>query len=128
VVQNSLRVLIGLSGLFWLFMAVQFWLGPVAPAAQLGVQAINDLGFSTIRADFASFFAVGGIFAVAAALKNDGRLALVPLGLFGLALLGRLGTAAGQGLPSEVIPPIAVEAIASALYLAGWRFLGRPAR
>lgn len=123
--QTIVRVLVGLSAVFGLFMAVRFWIEPTGPAAQLGVQAINELGYSTLRADFGAFFAVGALFALAAAFRNDRRLVLVPLAMFGFALTARLVTAIGHGLPQDVIPPVVVEAVFSALMFAGWRVLGR---
>lgn len=127
MIQIALRVLIGLSGLAALFMAVRFWIDPTAPAAQLGVSPLGDLGISTLRADLGAFFGVAGGFALAAALRNEARLVLTPLFILGAALLGRLFTATQLGLGSEVIEPIVVEAVLTALYTAGWFKLGRRA-
>lgn len=127
MLQTILRGLVGLLALFGLLMAIRFWIDPVGPGAQLGVQAINDLGFSTLRADFAAFFAVGALFALAAAWKNDGDLVLPPLGMFALALIARLATGLTHGFSEAVIPPIAIEAVFSALLFAAWRVLPKRA-
>lgn len=119
------RALIGVVGALALVLAAQLWLNPVAPAAQLGVAPLGALGLSTIRADLGGFFGGVGLFALAAALRNEARLALVPLVLVGLALTGRLLTAALVGLPQPTIMPIAVEAVLVVLFVAGWRLLPR---
>jgi hypothetical protein len=124
MLQNIVRGLVGVTALFGVFMAVRFWWEPVAPGAQLGIGALNELGYSTLRADFASFFFTGAAFALAAAIKNDRRLVLVPLAMFGLALTARLATGLSHGF-TEVVPPIAVEAVFTAIMFAGWRVLAK---
>ncbi len=124
MVQNIVRGLVALVGLFGVAVAVRFWVDPVGPGAQLGVAALNELGYSSLRADFASFFGTGGLFALAAAIRNDRRWALVPLAMFGLAFGARLATAATHGF-GEVVQPIAVEAAFTALMFVAWRVLGR---
>ena len=124
MIQNVVRGLVAVVGVFGLFVAVRFWMDPVGPGAQLGLAALNELGYSSLRADLGSFFGVGGLFALTAAIRNDRRWALVPLAMFGFALSARLASAAGHGF-GEVIQPIAVEAAFTALMALAARVLGR---
>ena len=123
MVQIIVRVLVGLSGALALLVAARIWQDPATPTAQLGIQALGALGTATLRADVGGFFGAAGLFALAAAFRNEARLALVPLVMIGLALSGRLLTLAMLGLSQDMIMPIAVEAALVALYAVGWRTL-----
>jgi hypothetical protein len=125
MMATIVRILIGVIGALALLLAARLWLDPAMPAAQLGVAPLGELGLATIRADLGGFFGAAGLFALAAALRNDARLVLTPLVLVGLALTGRLVTAASIGLPQPTIMPIAVEAVLVVLFVAGWRLLPR---
>ena len=127
MVQLIVRVLIGISGALALLVAARIWQDPVTPTAQLGVQALGGLGTATLRADLGGFFGAAGLFALAAAFRNQARLALVPFVMIGLALSGRLLTLATLGLSNDMIMPIAVEATLVVLYAVGWRVLSRRA-
>lgn len=120
-----IRVLVGVSGALAALVAARLWLDPAAPAAQLGIQALGPLGTATLRADVGGFFGAAGLFALAAALRNEARLALVPLTMIGLALTGRLITLVSLGYTPDMLMPIAVEAALVALYAAAWRVLPR---
>ena len=67
MIPNVVRGLVAVVGVFGLFVAVRFWMDPVGPGAQLGLAALNELGYSSLRADLGSFFGVGGLFALTAA-------------------------------------------------------------
>ena len=72
----ALRVIIGVAGVLGLLVAVRLWMAPAELAGQLGVSASGPLGLATIRADMGGFFAAGGVFALAAAIKARGGLLL----------------------------------------------------
>ncbi|CAN5701898.1 hypothetical protein BH11PSE1_BH11PSE1_29380 [soil metagenome] len=118
------RLLIGALGVLALFGALRLWIDPTIPAATLGLSPIGGLGLATMRADVGGFFGGMGAFALAAAIRNDRRLATVPLVLVSLALTGRLITAGMVGLAPEMIVPIVVEAALAALFAFGRRTLG----
>lgn len=121
----ALRVIIGVAGVLGLLVAVRLWMAPAELAGQLGVSASGSLGLATIRADMGGFFAAGGVFALAAAIKARGGLLLPSVVLIGLALVGRVVAVAMNGFAPEMGPPMAVEAVLLVLFVAGWRMLPR---
>lgn len=121
----ALRVIIGVAGVLGLLVAVRLWMAPAELAGQLGVSASGPLGLATIRADMGGFFAAGGVFALAAAIKARGGLLLPSVVLIGLALVGRIVAVAMNGFAPEMGPPMAVEAVLLVLFFAGWRMLPR---
>lgn len=121
----ALRVIIGVAGVLGLLVAVRLWMAPAELAGQLGVSASGPLGLATIRADMGGFFAAGGVFALAAAIKARGGLLLPSVVLIGLALVGRIVAVAMSGFAPEMGPPMAVEAVLLVLFVAGWRMLPR---
>ena len=121
----ALRVIIGVAGVLGLLVAVRLWMAPAELAGQLGVSASGPLGLATIRADMGGFFAAGGGFALAAAIKARGGLLLPSVVLIGLALVGRVVAVAMNGFAPEMGPPMAVEAVLLVLFVAGWRMLPR---
>lgn len=120
-----LRAVVGIAGLLGLLVAARMWVAPEAAAAQLGVAASGPLGLATIRADMGGFFAAGGVFGLAAAIKGRGSLLLPPVVLIGFALTGRLVAVAMNGFVPEMGPPMAIEAVLLMLFVAGWRWLPR---
>lgn len=119
MVQRIVRVVVAIGGAFLLFLAGQLWLDPTGPAEGLGVAALNGLGTATLRADLGAFFATTGIFCLAAAVLNKGRLMTAPLLLFGLALSGRLLTVLLDGRADGALFPMVVEISFLAIFLAG---------
>lgn len=119
------RSLVGLSGLLAMIVALRFWMDPALPAAQLGIGPLGPLGLSTLRADLGGFFGGAGLFALAAAIRNDARFALVPLALIGLALTGRILTLIVDGATADMTMPIVIESVLVVLYAAAWRVLPR---
>ena len=120
-----LRALAGIAGLLPLLVAVRMWMAPVETAGQLGVLAPGQLGLATIRADMGGFFAGGGLFALAAAIRGRAGPLIVPVVLIGLALTGRLLTVAITGFADDMGPPMAIEAVLLLIFAAGWRMLPR---
>jgi len=125
MLRTIIRILAGVTSALAVLVAVRFWMDPPLPAAQLGIGPLGPLGIATLRADLGGFFGGAGLFALAAALRNDARFALVPLVLIGLALAGRCVTALGIGLTDDMILPIVVESVLVVLYAAAWRVLPR---
>lgn len=120
----SLRVVIGLVGALSMFQMARLWFDPAAAGAALGLVAQGATGLATLRADVAGFFGALGLFAMAGAVRNDGRLVLPSLVLVVVALAGRLLAAAHDGLGQAQTPPVVVEIVLTALFAAGVRFVG----
>lgn len=119
MVRGILRILTGLIGVLALLLAARIWLGPVEPAAKLGLEGIGALGRATLRADVGGFFAAGGLFALMGAIRADSRLLTPPLVLLALALAGRVVTVVLDGYAPDMLPPMIVEAVLVAvLFLA----------
>jgi len=118
MIRMILRALAGAAALFLLFVAVQFWIDPVAAAAKMGLTAHGAVGLATLRADNAGAFSVIGLLALLGAIRDDGRLFLAPLVFLGFALLGRIVTLAQLGVLPDLIPPMIVEAALIAVFAA----------
>ncbi len=123
--QLAMRIVIGIAGVIGLLIAARLWMAPEEMAAQLGLAPQGPLGFATIRADMGGFFAAGGAFALAAAIKGRGALLLPSVVLIALALMGRLITAAINGFTPDMAPPLLIEAVLLLLFAAGWRLIRR---
>ena len=78
--RMALRVLVGLAGLLFVFLGLQFWLNPAALAGKLGVSPVGELGLATIRADMAAFFGVGAYAVYFVSPESAAANALVALG------------------------------------------------
>jgi hypothetical protein len=124
MVRGILRGLVGLIGVLALLIAARLWVGPEAPAAAMGLKADGGLGLATLRADVAGFFAAGGLFALAGAIRGEGRLLTPPAVLLGLALAGRLLTVGLDGYEASMLPPMVIEAVLVAILLFARRRLG----
>jgi hypothetical protein len=122
--QTTLRVALGLIGVFAFVLAAQFWIHPAQTGAPLGLSGQGVLGLATLRADLGSLFAANAILSIAAAIRNDGRLVIAPLLLIGLALLGRFVTVAVDGWTASSARPILVEAVMSIVFAASYFKLG----
>ena len=123
--QMIARVLVGVVGLLAVLLALRIWMAPAEVATQLGLQAASPLGIATLRADVAGFFAAGGVFSLSAAIRNRAVLLTAPMVLIGLALTGRLITAAMNGISNDMIPPMAIEAVLLAILAFGRMRLAR---
>ncbi len=118
------RILVGLLGLFFFVMGVQFWFALDTQAAQFQIAAVDVLGRASIRADFGSFFLSTGLFCGYAAWKQSGGAAAAAAALLGLALLGRGMTILLEGVAPGAVPPMVVEAVSVAILLwarGGWQ-------
>jgi hypothetical protein len=124
MIRGVLRALVGLIGVLALLVAARLWIGPEAPAAALGLKADGLLGLATLRADVGGFFAAGGLFALAGAIRGEGRLLTPPAVLLGLALTGRILTVAVDGYAAPMLPPMIIEFVLVAILLIARRRLG----
>lgn len=124
MIRTGLRLIVGVIGVLALLVAARLWVGPEAPAAALGLKADGLLGLATLRADVGGFFAAGGLFALAGAIRGEGRLLTPPALLLGLALAGRLVTVAMDGYAPAMLPPMVIEAVLVAILLLARRRLG----
>lgn len=118
-----LTALIFLAGLFDLFMAFGFLVSPADTAQGLGVAAIAQIGTSTIRADFTSFFGVAAFCMMWGAWRRNGDLLLVPALLFGVSLTGRAVDLVVSGAYPGWPVPMTVEAFHVIVLAAAWRLL-----
>lgn len=119
-----LRGLVGIVGVLAVLLALQFWLHPADPAARLGLSPLGNLGLSTIRADMAGFFGAAGVFALLAAIRNQGSWLNASLLMVAIALTGRVINLIVQGWSPELAQPMAVEAVLVVLFAAGRRWMG----
>lgn len=124
MIRGVLRALVGLIGVLALLVAARLWIGPEAPAAALGLKADGLLGLATLRADVGGFFAAGGLFALAGAIRGEGRLLTPPAVLLSLALTGRILTVAVDGYAAPMLPPMIIEFVLVAILLIARRRLG----
>ena len=124
MMARILRIVVGLIGVAAVLLALRIWVAPAAVGAQLGLIGQGGLGLATLRADFAGFFGAAGVFALAAALRDDRRLLTAPLLMIALALGGRVVTVVASGLDAAQVRPMVVEAVLLALLALGRRALG----
>jgi hypothetical protein len=125
MLQNILRVTIGLFGVVFIVLAAGFLLDPAQAAAKLGVGPLGPLGVATLRGDFLGFFGAGGVLAIVAAVRNDARHLAAPLLLIAMALAGRLITVVTSGYDAAIGPPMLAEAVIVLLLVFGRRHLAR---
>ena len=114
------RIVLTLIGAGALLIASQAWLQPDQLAGQLGFMLVGDLGHSAFRADIGGFFAASGIFMLLAALRAERQFVLPPLLLVGLALAGRLATAAQTGFITAYYQPVTIEVVTLFVLLVAW--------
>lgn len=123
--QFVLRIVVGVAGVLGLLLAARLWMAPSEMAAQLGLTPAGSLGLATIRADVGGFFAAGGAFALAAAIKGRGSFLLPSVVLIALALMGRLVAVIVDGFVPEMGPPLLIEVVLLLLFAIGWRLMRR---
>lgn len=118
-----LTVLIFAAGLMFLFLGLSFLVDPVAAGADFGLALDSAHGKASVRADMTAFFVVGAVCMMVGAWRRNGDLLLVPAGLFGVALLGRLVGWAIDGPWPGFLVPMLVEALMVILLLVASRVL-----
>lgn len=118
-----LTALIFLFGLFDLWVGASFLLTPETAGAGFGLAPDGAQGLAVLRADFTAFFWVSALCMMQGAWRRNGDLLLVPAALFGIALGGRVVSAALDGVAPAFWVPMTVEAFHVALLVAAWRVL-----
>ena len=117
----SMRIAVGLVGLFNMLLGLGFLFKPVEVAARFALSPLGTQGLATIRADFSAFFLTGAAFALIGAWRGDAKPLLVPLVLLSIALTGRCVSIATDGMVSTTLPPMVVEALMIAVVLLARR-------
>lgn len=118
-----LTALVFLFGMFDLFMALSFLLNPNETASGFGLTAVSVQGFSSLRADFTSFFGVIAVCMMLGAWRRNGDLLLVPAALMGTVLVVRALSLVWDGSYPGWPVPMVVEALHVTLLFAAWRVL-----
>ncbi len=123
IMKLLLRIVLGLAGLLFIVIGLAFWANPATPAARFGLEAANALGTSTLRADMASFFGVGGLLTLVAVVRSNARLLTAPLLMIAIALTGRIITVIIDGYTPDMMEPMVIEAVLVALLAAARRLI-----
>ncbi len=121
-----LRILIGIAGTLGLAAACWFWLKPETAASGVGLAIANATGSATIRADIAGFFGASGLFALAAAVRNQSHFAVGTLVLMAFALFGRVVNVFLAGWNPLFLPPMIIEVVVVALFAFAVRAMRQP--
>ena len=121
-----LTALIMLGGIFFGVIGVQFLFDPAGSGAGFGLTPDSAHGLASIRADMSAFFLVAAACMIIGAWRRNGDLLLVPAGLFGIALLGRIIGYFADGPWDGFWMPMVVEALAVVVLLVASRVLPHP--
>lgn len=117
------RGLVGLVGLFMLFMGARFLISPAEMGAQFFLAPQGAQGLASIRADFTGFFLGVGFFALYGAWKERRDALLVPLFLLIVAIIGRIVGIIADGITPTTFAPMIGEAIMIAILAFGYKVL-----
>ncbi len=121
----TMRILIGLVGLFNIFVGLSFLFNPAKMATDFALSPLGVQGMATMRADFPAFFLTGAIFALIGAWRMDPKPLLVPLMLLSVALFGRFVSIALDGTAPTTLPPMIAEAVMIACLSVAYRVFGK---
>lgn len=116
-----LRILVTLLGAGALYGVAQHWFLLDSVAAERGMVAVGAIGRANLRADVGGIFLTIGLFALVATWRRSSTSALVAATLVGCALLGRIASAAFDGIDSATAEPILIELVCLTIFLAAWR-------
>lgn len=105
-----LTFLIVAAAVIDIVIGIGFFLNPVSAGTDFGLIPDGEQGRAVLRADMTAFFLVAAAFMVWGAWKRRGDLLLVPIGLFGIAFIGRGLSAIIDGTYEGWWLPMAVEA------------------
>jgi hypothetical protein len=118
-----LTALIFLAGLADLMLGIAFFLQPADIAREFGLAPVGEQGLAVLRADMTAFFVVAAGCMMGGAWRRNGDLLLPPLGLFAIAFIGRLLSAAVDGIYPQFWLPMLAEGFHVILLAAAWRIL-----
>jgi hypothetical protein len=116
-----LRIILGLAGLFYLFLGSQFLFNPVEQGADFGLTANGRQGLAAIRSDFIAFFGVTAGSLLIGALRQNGPVLLVAAALMGITMIGRSFSAVVDGTYEAWFVPMIVEGLTVVIALLGYR-------
>ncbi|MXO91750.1 DUF4345 family protein [Pontixanthobacter aquaemixtae] len=119
----GLTALIFVGGLFFFITGMNFLFNPAEAGAGFGLNATDSSGLAAMRADFTAFFVIAAICMLIGAWKRNGDLLLVPAGLFGIALLGRIISMLSDGTVEGFWLPMTIEAVTVIVLLIASRVL-----
>jgi hypothetical protein len=122
------RLLVGVVGLFNIFMGFSFLFNATKMAGNFALSPIGTQGLATVRADLPGFFLTAGAFAIFGAWQKSRQALLVPIMLLGIALFGRFLSIILDGIAATTFPPMIAEAIMIAMLYAGYRAFKKPLR
>jgi hypothetical protein len=105
-----LTFLIVAAAIIDMVIGIGFFLNPVSAGTDFGLIPDGEQGRAVLRADMTAFFIVAAFFMVWGAWKRRGDLLLVPIGLFGVAFIGRGLSAIIDGTYDGWWLPMLVEA------------------
>jgi len=120
---TGLRVALSLGGLLLLYMGFGFLMDPVGSGANFGLQVEGAHGLTSVRADFTSFFCVGGACLLWGAIARRSDPLIIGAALMLVTLAARLVALGAYGSFEGYIPPMVVEAVLGILALIGARVL-----
>ncbi len=123
-----LRALLVLAGLFFVVIGGSFLFYPASQGGSFGLEPIGAQGMSSMRGDFTAYFWVTGCALIIGGWRKSGDILLVPIAILGITFLVRALSLAVDGFYEGWVMPMAVEAIAVALALLGWRTFASAAR
>ena len=121
-----LTAILLLGGIAFVLIGCGFLIQPESSAGGFGLAARGAQGLSTLRADMTAFFVIAAVCMLVGAWRRNGDLLLVPAGLFGVALLGRIVSMAVDGTEPGFWMPMAIEALCVIVLLVASRVLPHP--
>ena len=125
MISIALRISIGLLGLLFIVVGIEFLTNPAHAAAGFGLEAPGIKGLAILRADFPAFFMGSGGFAIVGAWRKSAPM-VFPLVCLTIALSGRIVSLAADGHVPDAFVPMSVEAIGIIILAASYRnFSGR---
>jgi len=114
-----LRILAAVYGLLFAGLGLGFWAAPAKLARTFGLEALDGLGFASLRADFGGLFLALSILCLTGAWTRRRIFPSAAAGMLALAVVGRMiAWAAGAPLASQA-QPLAVE-LSGILLLAAY--------
>ncbi len=119
----ALRVFLGLGGLLLVYMGLGFLTDPVTSGANFGLQVEGTHGLTSTRADFTSFFGVGGACFLWGAWARRRDPLIIGAALMLVPLASRLLSLSIDGSFEGFVQPMVVELLLGVFGLIGARVL-----
>lgn len=115
------RILLGLFGLLFIFIAFGFLFNTQISASNVGLEISTHTGYATVRADMAGYFIVGGALLLYASINKMAQFLWPVLLLVVAAFVGRLITVFANGYDNSSFIPMIVELIIISLIIYAQR-------